>query len=148
MIRISIICFVYLIFVSCNLITNKKFQYYYYPSRNVYYDVTNAQFLYSINGGKTWDAFKKDFVKDPATLGTKQVFYSDSPQPWINNDEQVKQFNGKVYNLPEEDTSMQIDVVSNKKIAVKKISVASDSPKTEKKPGFFKRLFGGRKKNN
>jgi hypothetical protein len=128
-------------FFACNTNAN-KFQFYYYPARNIYYDVANAEFVYSVNGGKTWETFKKDLNKDPATLGTREIIYSDSQQPWNNNAADIKQYNGKLFNVAEEDTTTQTAKVSDKKIIKKPKPVAADENKKEKKPGFFKRLFG------
>ncbi len=133
--------------IACNDAgTGKKFEFYYYPARNIYYDVTNTQFIYSINGGKTWEIFKKELGKDPATIGSREVIYSDSQQPWTHNAADIKQYNGKLFGVADEDTTAQLqtEAVSDKKI-IKKAKPVADESKKEKKPGFFKRLFG--KKN-
>lgn len=132
-------------FVACNNEgTAKKFQFYYYPARNIYYDVANTEFVYSVNGGKTWETFKKELGKDPATLGSREVIYSDSQQPWNNNAADIEKYKGKVFSVTDEDTTTQASAASDKKI-VKKTETETSNNKKEKKPGFFKRLFG--KKN-
>lgn len=128
--------------IACNNNAKKKFEYYYYPARNIYYDVTNAQFVYSINGGKSWQVFKKDLNKEPATLGNKQIIYSTSLQPWDSNETHVKQYNGKLFSVADEDTTAYTDAVSEKKTFKKPKPAVTEEPKKEKKPGFFKRLFG------
>lgn len=145
---VSVVLLSFCFFACNNSAVDKKLKFYYYPSRSIYYDVANTQFVFSVNGGKSWEVFKKELGNEPATLGSKIVFYSDSTQPWLNNAENVKTYNGKVYNIADADTSMQSDEASNKKIAkVKPVTPSQDdtAPKKEKKPGFFKRLFG--KKN-
>lgn len=141
---IALICFGCL---ACNNNNAKKFQFYYYPARNIYYDVTNAQFVYSVNGGKSWEVFKKDLSKDPATLGSREVIYSNSPQPWDSNASDLKKYNGKLFSVADEDTTAQTDIVSDKKI-IKKPKQVIEEPKEEKKPGFFKRLFGKKHNSN
>ena len=145
-------CFFILILASCNQINvgNKKLQFYYYPSKNVYYDVANNQYTYSIDGGKTWNIFTSKTNSEPATLGSKQVIYSDDAQPWKLNQVHRKEYNGTLISIADADTiAQQRDVISDKKIIVKKPKLNVDEPaKEEKKTGFFKRLFGGRKKNN
>jgi hypothetical protein len=142
--------FLFIVFLSLHLFAcnnndaAKKFEYYYYPARNIYYDVANAEFVYSVNGGKTWETFKKDLGKDPATLGSREIIYSDSQQPWDSNEADIKKYNGKLFNVGDEDTTVQANGVSDKKI-IKKTNPVTIEPKKEKKPGFFKRLFG--KKN-
>lgn len=138
-------------FTSCNEITsgNKQFEFYYYPSRNVYYNVAANQYTYSINGGKTWNTFKPKNNMQPATLGSRQIVYSDDEQPWKLNELHRKQYNGKLISLEDADTVTQAGFVTEKKITVKKPKLNVEEPKKEeKKPGFFKRLFGGKKKNN
>ena len=149
MIKFTIFCiaFLGLNLTACNnSASEKKFEFYYYPARNVYYDVANTQFVYSINGGKSWDTFKKNITADPATLGSRQIIYSDSPQPWDSNQAHIRLYNGKLFNVKDQDTAGQTSIISNKKI-IKKAKQAEGS-EPEKKPGFFKRLFGGKKHNN
>lgn len=139
--------------MSCdeNGIGKKQFEFYYYPSKNVYYDVANNQYTYSLNGGKTWNSFKPKNNNEPATLGNKQVIYSDSQQPWNMNQVHRKEYNGISITIADVDTASQAtDVVSDKKIIVKKpkLNVDEEPKQEEKKPGFFKRLFGRKKHNN
>jgi hypothetical protein len=100
--------------------------------------------VYSVNGGKTWETFKKDLGKDPATLGSREIIYSTSQQPWDSNESDIKKYNGKLFSVVDEDTTAQTGLVTEKKI-IKKPKPETEENKKEKKPGFFKRLFG--KKN-
>jgi hypothetical protein len=100
--------------------------------------------VYSVNGGKTWETFKKELGKDPATLGSREIIYSDSQQPWNNNAADIEKYKGKIFSVSDEDTTAKTDAASDKKIT-KKTESSTDKKKKEKKPGFFKRLFG--KKN-
>ncbi len=147
----SSFCFV-LILASCDEtgFGKKQFEFYYYPSKNVYYDVANSQYTYSVDGGKTWNLFKSKTNAESATLGNKQIIYSDDEQPWKLNQVHRKQYSGTLISIAGADTTtQQQDVVSNKKITVKKPALNVEAPaKEEKKEGFFKRLFGGKKKNN
>jgi len=148
MIRLNILTlFFCLVFFACNTAgSSKKFEFYYYPARNIYYDVANAEFVYSVNGGKTWETFKKELGKDPATLGSREIIYSDSQQPWNNNAADIEKYKGKIFTVADEDTTTQANAVSDKKVVKKsKTETQTNNNKKEKKPGFFKRLFG--KKN-
>ena len=131
-------------FTSCGEFTSgeQKLEFYYYPSKNVYYDVANNQYAYSVNGGKNWSFYKLKNSIEPATLGSKQIIYSTSAQPWDSNEVHRKLYNGSLINVAEADTSLQTNTVSDKKI-IKKAKPVEQPKKTEqKKPGFFKRLFG------
>ncbi len=141
-----------LILASCNEagLGKKQFEFYYYPSKNVYYDVANNQYTYSVDGGKTWNNFKPNTSTEFATLGSRQTVYSDDEQPWKLNQVHRKEYNGTLLSIADADTvAQQQDVITDKKIIVKKPKLNVDqAPQEEKKPGFFKRLFGGKKHNN
>src|ERR1700712_3322092 len=146
--RQSIIAFSFLVCAavsSCNDATQKKLEFYYYPSRNVYYDVSNSLYLYSLDGGKNWDSISIKTNKEPATLGSKRIIYNTSADVWKDNAQHVSEFNGQVINITADDSSsLQSSLVAERKIKKQKAPVMN-VPKPEKKPGFFKRLFG--KKN-
>jgi hypothetical protein len=133
------------VILSCDNPSTKKLEFFYYPSRNVYYDVSNSLYLYSLDGGKNWDSISIKTNKEPATLGVKRIIYSTSADVWKDNAQHVSEFNGQVINITGNDSnSLQNNSVAERKIKKQKAPVMN-VPKPEKKPGFFKRLFG--KKN-
>jgi hypothetical protein len=129
---------------SCNEINNDtKFEFYYYPSKNVYYDVSNAEYLYSLNGGENWDTLHKKMESEPATLGVKQIIYSNTKEILDSNESHRRLYGGNLVNILTADSSLsENDVVTERKFPRKPKPVATVSKKTEKRPGFFKRLFG------
>jgi len=139
--------FCFAVFACNNVQPDTKFEFYYYPSKNVYYDLSNARYIYSLNGGQTWDTLYKKMDKEPATLGKKQIIYSSTTEPWDSNDVHIKRYGSYVLDIVniDSDTS-QNTAVTERKVPVKSKPVASapakTANKTEKKPGFFKRLFG------
>jgi hypothetical protein len=137
----------YSIFSSCNNILQKKFEFFYYPSKNVYYDVANKLYIYSLDGGNTWDSSYATTDKEPATLGNKQIIYSPTPNVWVNNNEHLQQYNGRLISIENSDSSnTQEDMVADRKIKKAKPVVTTTAKEPEKKPGFFKRLFGKKNK--
>ncbi len=52
------------------------YEFYYYPEKNVYYDVEKKNFFYSLDGGKTWDSTINPSGNDPGTLGKKVIIRS------------------------------------------------------------------------
>jgi len=136
--------------LACNNIHNDPaFEFYYYPARNVYYDVSNARYIYSLNGGRTWDTLYKKAEAGSPTLGKKEIIYSQVANPWDSNDVHIKRYEGYLLDLPSIDSNTaEAIVVSERKPATKAKSVTastkdnSENNKSEKKPGFFKRLFG------
>lgn len=129
---------------SCNEINNNtKFEFYYYPSKNVYYDVSNAEYLYSLNGGANWDTLHKKMETEPATLGNKQIIYSNTREILDSNESHRRLYGGDLLNILSADSSLsQDDVVTERKLPRKPKPVAAVSKRAEKRPGFFKRLFG------
>jgi hypothetical protein len=131
--------------LSCDDIGQKKFEFFYYPERNVYYDVSNSMYLYSLDGGTTWDSLHAKMNKDSATLGSKEIIYSTTPDIWTDNETHIKQYNGHAINITGNDSLSQNDLAAERKAKKVKVSATNSEKKSEKKPGFFKRLFG--KKN-
>jgi hypothetical protein len=140
------------ILFSCNTTTQKQFEFIYYPSRNVYFDVANKLYFYSLDGGSRWDSLQVTGTNQPAIPGPQQTIYSTTPDILANNAQHLRQYNGTVMNI----TGNYADSINGELVAERKIKKVKATPaitassgeekKTEKKPGFFKRLFG--KKNN
>ena len=137
-----------LIISSCDNLTQKRFEFFYYPAKNIYYDVADKFYLYSLDGGRTWDSARVTTTAAPATLGDKETIYSTTHEIWMQNNEHIKQFNAHLIDIAGMDTAVSNqDLVAERK--AKKIRIVTDtetSKEPEKKPGFFKRLFGKKNK--
>ena len=83
--------------------------------------------------------------KDVTTLGNKEIIYSNTPEIWADNDAHIKQYNGHTINITGDDSLLQNNLAAERSVKKVKTTVTTPDKKTEKKPGFFKRLFG--KKN-
>ena len=151
--RITLLCKILIVGVcsfaasACSTQADQKFEFYYYPARNVYYDLSNSRYIYSLNGGKTWDTLYKKMDSEPATLGKKQIIYSRIANPWDSNAVHINRYGGILLDVPDVDSNAVRDiVVAERKSTVKTKPAASSSTgndnKAGKKPGFFKRLFG------
>jgi hypothetical protein len=131
------------IFSSCNEITQKKLEFFYYPQLNVYFDVANSEYFFSLDSGKTWDSAYSHTNGEPATLGNKQILYSNTHAIWNNNEEHLKQYNGHAINIVYSDTvTVKQDEVADRKIKKVKLVSSETIKQPEKKSGFFQRLFG------
>lgn len=131
--------------LSCNNFMQQEFEFFYYPSRNVYYDVTNQMYLYSLDGGKSWDSLRVAEEKVPAIPGAKEILYSLTPEIWVNNPSHVQQYKAQTIDISGYDSTLsQKDLVAERKI--KKVVTPVEDKEPEKKPGFFKRLFGKKNK--
>jgi hypothetical protein len=135
------------ILISCNRKDQEKFEFYYYPSANVYFDVANNLYLFSVDGGQTWDSIEATTDKQPALLGEKQVVYSATPAVWIDNREHRHEFNGQLIDVTSESSDkINKDLAADRKSKQPASSTSATKP-TEKKPNFFQRLFGKKNKN-
>src|ERR1041384_5041996 len=78
--------------LACNNAHNDPaFEFYYYPARNVYYDLSNSRYIYSLNGGRTWDTLYEKGDAGAATLGKKEIIYSRVANPWDRNNVHLKE---------------------------------------------------------
>jgi hypothetical protein len=137
-----VVCSVFIL--SCNNAGNQKFEFYYYPARNIYYDVAMKEYLYSLDGGTTWDSINiKTNADVTSTLGTKRIIYSTTPEIWRDNSAHIQQYNGHAINIMTNDTTVSgEDLAADRKLKKPKTTGTNAVKPSEKKPGFFKRLFG------
>jgi hypothetical protein len=130
------------------------FKFYYYPKLNMYYDLSQNNFVYSVDGGHTW-LFKKPANENvPETISNKVIFYSPEAESWTKNAEHRNKYNGVLTSYidrPEDTATIIVDTnLKIKKPPVKKIE---EKKENEEKRGFFKKLRekikkGLRKKDN
>lgn len=136
-----------LIICSCNNVLQKEYEFYYYPEKNIYYDVVNKEYIYSLDGGQTWDSLFVAAEKEPATLGTKRILHSNQHSIWLNNAEHIQQFNGRAVNVLASDTTASNQALVAERKIKKTVTTQPPKKEPEKKPGFFKRLFGKKNKD-
>ena len=105
-------------------------------------------YLYSLDGGKTWDSVTAATTSEPATLGNKEIIYSPTPDVWVQNDEHIKQYKARVINIAGIDTGLSVKdpVAESKTKKIRVVANTESNKEPEKKPGFFKRLFGKKNK--
>jgi hypothetical protein len=108
--------------VFSNGFFQKKYNYYYYPRWNAYYDVRHKNYIYSIDGGKTWEVTASSSNGGMNTLGEKIGLRSDDDKIWLDNEEHRKEYDGKLSDL----VSDFLEIVEEKK-EVRKKNVEKDS---------------------
>ena len=80
--------------VAYSFINSKQYKFYYFPETNMYYDTRKGQYIYSMDGGKTWAIMGRTTKEIPQVLGEKVVIKSKSPNVWELNPEHRAQYNG------------------------------------------------------
>jgi len=70
------------------------YKFYYYPKLNTYYDFQNGNFVYTIDGGETWQKKKPKTAKLPETLSDKVMISAPVPEVWQYNAEHREKHNG------------------------------------------------------
>jgi hypothetical protein len=122
------------------------YKFYYYPKLNVYYDVTQNNFVYTVDGGMTWQTKKPTSPDLPEKLSQKITIYSPDPDLWIHNTEHRQQYRGVSTNYVQrlEDTAQlsTAPVLSKTDTGlsnVKKDSAAKTAAK-KKSNSWFNRL--------
>ena len=125
---------------------NEENQFYYYPQKNVYFDVDKKTFFYSLDGAKSWDSITNAADKEPATLGEKIIVYSEDSKVYKDNAAHRKLYNGKLINIIDADTAFAsaLPEVTERKLQKKK---TDDEKLEEDEPikglnKFLNKLFG------
>ena len=125
----------------------KNYEFYYYPSRNIYYNVSIKDISIHWMVAKHGIPYFFQQTTEPPTLGDKEILHSQSPDIWLNNAVHIKQYNGHVIDITANDTaSLQEGLVAERKTKKIVAPVTTQNKEPEKKPGFFKRLFGKKNK--
>ena len=122
-------------------------EYYYYPSRNLYYDVANHRYIYSLDSGKTWDSLGSE-TAEPAIEGRREVIYSTSAEVWRNNDMHLQEYKGTMLNIVNERSLRKPEPVPKKTIAKTSDEEENTAGKKERKrpiKRFFQKIFGKKK---
>ena len=152
---IIIVVSLQLFLVSCQSKNNQEekenFEFYYFPKKNVYYNVEKKNFLYSLDGGKTWDSVLSISDKEPATLGEKIIVYSDDYNVYKDNPAHRKLYNGRLYNIISADTAMAIAApeVTERKVQKRTAEVKPEQEEEKVVKGlkkFLNKIFGKHKK--
>lgn len=80
--------------VVYSFINSRKFKFYYFPETNMYYDTKKRQYIYSVDGGKTWSFMSRTTDEIPELLGEKVVMRSREPNVWLQNEEHRRKYHG------------------------------------------------------
>ena len=79
-----------LLVAGFSLTSQAQLKFYYYPSSNTYYDVSQKRYLYQNNGSWT------PVTVLPATIRTvgrpRYIVYNQTPDVWIQNETHVKKY--------------------------------------------------------
>ena len=150
------LCLVLLANTGCKNDGNSdgKLKFYYYPEKNVYYNVENSNYLYSLNGGKSWDSLKMNEAKETKALGKREVIYSETPQVWRSNMQHLKSYNGNSFAIAGYGAANELmaeDVVSEKKVVRSGPVVRKGSSQKKEKKGigkFIDNIFGKKKRKD
>jgi len=137
---------------GCNSKKAELKAYYYYPTSNVYYDVSRELYFYSIDGGKSWDSVARTSAKEPTTLGNKETIYITSGPVYSQNQEHREKYRGSLFSIANAAANV-IDSGASERVVVNKnkrkpAANKSGETETKKKPikEFFNKIFGKRKK--
>lgn len=126
-------------------------KFYYYPKRNVYLNVNQNSFLYSVDGGKGWISFENDPVDGTKYLGDSVILFSETSDIHNENAAHRKLYGGKLFNFTIGDTfAVTSPEVAERKVLQKtqgSIAKAKNVDKPKKGiGGFFKKIFGKKDK--
>lgn len=136
------------------------YKFYYYPKLNVYFDATQNNFVYTMDGGMTWQTKKPTRPDLPEKLSQKITIYSPDPDVWIHNTEHQQQYKGVSTNYVQriEDTAQLSapPALTNTDTGLEKArkdSAAKTAVEGKKKPNSWfnrlkEKLKKGFKKNN
>ncbi|HEX8332660.1 MAG TPA: hypothetical protein VF622_08550 [Segetibacter sp.] len=145
--------FLFLLSGCSRNVHQEGFEFDYYPDKNIYYNVATSNFIYSLDGAKTWDSLHASTKGDPKSLGKRVKVYSTNAEVWKENQTHLEMYEGKRLQLINEDDknyAAKVDEVSDKRtVTTGGISIRKKPAAASKKKGvagFFNKLFGKKEK--
>jgi len=142
------------LFVSCKNEksddNNEQLTFYYFPQKNVYYNVQTNNFLYSLDGAKSWDSIANPTGRLPQTLGEKVVIYAPESTIYIDNNEHRQLYGGHLYNIALADSTIRsaaLVEVSERPVQKKVTAAKTETKKPKKGIGkLLNNIFGKKEK--
>jgi hypothetical protein len=75
-------------------VSDDPYKFYYYPRLNAYYDLQRNDFVYTLDGGKTWQTKKPTTSALPEKLSKKVMITGPVPDVWRFNEEHRQKYDG------------------------------------------------------
>ena len=148
--RSFLIIITFPVFYSCKTeeVKADASQYHYFPKTNVYYDVNESEYIYSLDSGRVWQKVKNiKMAEAPVTLGGKIIIEGKGIEIWKDNESHRALYGGTLYNILTRDTALLAQNPVAKTKDIKKPSATQETEVTEKKKkNFLQRLFGKKNK--
>ncbi len=131
---------------------------YYFPEKNVYFDIKNAKYYYSLDSTASWDSLTFNGKDYGSTLGEKIAIKMPPGNAWENNNADRKTYNGIILNVVNSRTILlaKQDSINRQRpriiIKTKNDIDPEEDLKVEEEPPkkglkkFFNKLFGKKKK--
>jgi len=155
-------CALICVFLIASCKTNSSLQaedeLYYFPDKNVYFDVKNAKYYYSLDSTASWDSLTFNDKDYGSTLGERIAIKMPPGNAWENNNADRKTYNGIILNVVNSRTILlaKQDSINRQKpriiIKPKTDTDPEEDVKVEEEPQkrglkkFFNKLFGKKKK--
>ncbi|HJW16851.1 MAG TPA: hypothetical protein VJ499_07015 [Flavisolibacter sp.] len=127
---------------------------YFYPKKNVYYQVGTGKYIFYDTVEKAWNLTKNFSEEQKLSLGEKAVIENPPAPVWKNNAEDRLIYSANLYSSPsdikEKFQSDSINSLPPKPVirhdtAIAKVPVEDEKPKSGLRK-FFDKLFGGKDK--
>lgn len=138
--------------------SSEKYEVYYFPEKNAYYDLRTTSYYYSLDSAATWDSLKYQGSDYGAALGAKVALDNQPLLPFANNDSHRKTYNGILLNLVNSRTRLlawqdslkrlrPVPMAKVKEIREEGQEVPEESEEKPKKgiKKFFDKIFGKKK---
>lgn len=116
--------------------------------------MARGNYLYSLNGGKTWDSLHLKTEKENEELGERKVVYNDTHDIWKSNNAHLQSFNGVALNIAGYGLGNELtakDEVVERKMVRRTTAPGSVEREKKEKKGLgrlINNIFGKKKKKD
>ena len=154
---LAMICIFLVASCKTNSSQQSEDELYYYPEKNVYFDIKNAKYYYSLDSTASWDSLTFNGTDYGLTLGERIAVNMPPGNAWENNDADRKTYNGIILNVVNTRTILLAKqdsinrqrprIIIKPKTNVDQEEVVNDKEEPPKRglKKFFNKLFGKKK---
>ncbi len=131
---------------------NAENKFYYFPETNVYYDEAAGLYFYSLDSGKNWSSYPYNKTNKHLLSENKvEIRVTNNEPVWRQNELHISTYNGTRLAILSADTGMskseKVVLIQTEKTSRERTDSVNAATEA-KKPNFFQRIFGKKKKKN
>lgn len=114
------------------------YRFYYYPTSNFYYDVAKGNFVYTLDGGRSWEVQEAASPQTAKAFNDREVIDSPVPEVWKYNSDHRRKYGGLLTDYRDKESiaaAAAPSVEKNEARSVEKVKKNKDREEKKREEG-------------